>query len=93
MNMSTEPIRLPALIIATVIVVLAIIIAVVLGLELDEALILVLGAFTASGALVANAETKRAFTDSPATVERRLSDLAGYRLPEDERSGCSDLEA
>jgi uncharacterized transporter YbjL len=93
MNMTNEPIRLPALLVSSAIVVLAIVAAVVLRLELAEALLLISGAFTTSGALVARAETKRAFTDSPATIERRLSELASFTLPEDERSACSDPEA
>lgn len=85
MNMQTEPIRLPALIAAAVVVVLAIVIAVVLKVDINEAIVIVIGAFGLTAPAIAFTESKRARTDSPATIETRIAGFASSPLPEDER--------
>lgn len=98
MNMTTEPIRLPALLALVVVLVCAVAISLLLGLDLQVSIAVVLGVLAVVGApVVAVAESKRARTDSPATVDQRLSELAaghhltslGVELPEDEREGCA----
>lgn len=85
MNMRTEPIRLPAIAWALLTVIVAAAIAWALDLELEEVIVIIGGAIVTTGGAVALAESRRARTDSPATVERRLAGLAGEPLPEDER--------
>jgi len=93
MNMNNEPIRLPALIALVVILACAVAISLLLGLELDVALATVLGVLAVIGApVVAITESKRARTDSPATIESRLAGLNATPLPEDERDGCAHDE-
>jgi len=83
--MTTEPIRLPAIAWGLLVVVLAIVIAVVLDVDIERAIGIVFAAIATAGGVVALAESKRARTDSPATIERRLAGLASTPLPEDER--------
>lgn len=85
MNMNTEPLRLPALMWAVLVVLLVLLVSVVTGRTFEEAVGLVALALTLAGGVVANAESKRARTDSPATIQTRLAGLAETPLPEDER--------
>lgn len=69
MNMNTEPIRLPTLIALFVVVACAVAVSLLLGLELADAVALVLGVLAVVGApAVAVTESKRSRTDSPATI-------------------------
>jgi len=92
MNMSNEPIRLPALAFAVGLVALVVVVALVMGVDFNTALGYVAGALALGGGTVAVAESKRARTDSPATIETRLQGLAATPLPDDERDGCGHDE-
>lgn len=69
MNMSTEPIRLPALIALVVVIACVIALSLLLHLEPENAVALVLGVLGVFAPALAFAESKRARTDSPATID------------------------
>lgn len=72
MNMNTEPIRLPAWATAVLAIVLPPVIALLLEQDWKVALATSLGGLLVGGGIVAKAESARAFTNSPATVERNF---------------------
>lgn len=88
MNMHTEPIRLPAIVVAILLVIGPPVAAILLGADAREAIATAILGLVASGGVIARTESVRARTDSPATIETRLSALASTPLPEDERDGC-----
>lgn len=91
MNMQNEPIRLPAWLASLLaVVVLPALSSLLLGADWRTVLV---GVIAAVIPLIAYTESKRARTDSPATVETRLQGLASQPLPEDERDGCAHPEA
>ena len=67
-NMTTEPIRLPALAVAVLLVAGPVAIAWLLGADVREAIATALGGLIASGGVIGVAESRRARTDSPATI-------------------------
>lgn len=71
MNMNNEPIRLPALIALVVVLACAIAVSLLLHLEPKEAVSLVLGVLAVFAPALAVTESKRARTDSPATIEAK----------------------
>lgn len=75
LDMRHEPIRLPALLWAALVVVLAIAITVIVGLPLQEAITTVLAVVAIVGGPVAMAESRRARTDSPATIQAQLDEI------------------
>lgn len=88
MDMQTEPIRLPAWLYAIILVVGPPVAAVLAGGDARQAIATAILGLVAGGGVIARAESIRARTDSPATVDRRLQALASTPLPEDERDGC-----
>lgn len=88
MDMNTEPIRLPAWATAILLVVGAPVAAILLGQDPRTVIASAILALVASGGVIGYAESRRARTDSPATIARRLEGLAQVPLPEDERNGC-----
>lgn len=71
MNMNNEPIRLPALVALVVVLACAIAVSLLLHLEPKEAVSLVLGVLAVFAPALAVTESKRARTDSPATIEAK----------------------
>lgn len=90
MNMNNEPIRLPAWLASLLaIVILPALSSLLLGTDWRTVLV---GVIAAVIPLIAYTESKRARTDSPATIQSRLEELAAVPLPEDERDGCDGHE-
>lgn len=71
MNMTNEPIRLPALIALIVVIACAIAVSFLLDLEPADAVALVVGVLALFTPALAVTESKRARTDSPATIEAK----------------------
>lgn len=88
MNMTTEPIRLPAIVVAVLVVVGPVAIAALMGADVKTAIATAIGGLIASGGVIGVTESRRARTDSPATIDARIKGLAATPLPEDERTGC-----
>lgn len=70
MDMTHEPIRIPAVAYAVVLVVGPIAIAALLGIDVREAIATAIAGIIAGGGVIARAESVRARTDSPATLTR-----------------------
>lgn len=87
-DMTSEPIRLPAVVVAVLLLVGPPLAAVLLGADIRETVATTLLGLVASGGVLGYTESVRARTDSPATIARRLAGLAASPLPEDERTGC-----
>lgn len=83
MNMTSEPLRLPAWL-ASLLAVVALP-ALSALLETGDWREVLIGAVAAVIPLIALTESARARTDSPATIDTRLRGLAATPLPEDER--------
>lgn len=88
MDMNTEPIRLPAWATALLLLIGPPLAAILLGQDPRTVIAAAILALVASGGVVGYAESRRARTDSPATIARRLEALSLAPLPEDERDGC-----
>lgn len=88
MNMYTEPIRLPAVVVALLLLFGPPLAAVLLGADVRETIATAILGLVASGGIIGVTESKRARTDSPATIATRLGGLASTPLPGDERTGC-----
>lgn len=93
MNMNTEPIRLPAWATAVLLVIGTPAAAILLGQDPREVIATAILALVASGGVIGYAESRRARTDSPATIAARIEGLAQTPLPEDERDGCEPPSA
>lgn len=72
MNMNTEPIRLPAILVALLIIGGPALVAALLGQDWRVALAASVAALIPAGGVIGAAESRRARTDSPATVEARF---------------------
>lgn len=92
MDMNTEPIRLPAWATSILLVIGAPLAAILLGQDPRAVIASAILALVASGGVIGYAESRRARTDSPATIARRLEALSLAPLPEDERDACSTHE-
>lgn len=79
MNMNTEPIRLPALIALVVVVACAIAVSLLLDLDPADAVALVVGVLALFTPALAVTESKRARTDSPATIQALHAQYAADR--------------
>jgi hypothetical protein len=74
--MSTEPIRLPAVVVALLLIFGPPLAAVLAGADPGQAVATAIVGLIASGGVIGVTESKRARTDSPATITRRLADLS-----------------
>ena len=81
LNMQSEPIRLPAWAVAVLLVVGPPLATVLQGGDVKQAIATAILGLVAGGGVIAVAESKRARTDSPATIERRVQELAAVPLP------------
>lgn len=72
MDMQSEPIRLPALVVAVLLVVGPPVAAVLNGANPKEAIATAILGLVASGGVLGVAESRRARTDSPATIAQRF---------------------
>lgn len=71
LDMRHEPIRIPALVYALILLAGPIAVAWLLGLDVREAAATVILGLIAGGGIIARAESVRARVDSPATIEAR----------------------
>lgn len=74
MDMHHEPIRLPALAVAVLLVGGPVAIAWLLGADVREAVAAAIAGLIASGGVIGAAESRRARVDSPATIERATAE-------------------
>lgn len=84
MDMNNEPIRLPAWAVGLLLLLGPPIAQILMGQDARTVIATALLSLCASGGLIGYAESRRARTDSPATIERRLSELALVPLPGDD---------
>lgn len=71
LDLQHEPVRLPAVVVAVLLLVGPVAIAALLGADVREAVATALGGLIASGGVIGAAESVRARTDSPATIADR----------------------
>ena len=89
MDMNTEPIRLPAWATALLLLIGPPLAQILMGQDARTVIATAVLALVASGGVVGYAESRRARTDSPATIARRLNELAMVPLPGDEPDPCA----
>jgi hypothetical protein len=80
MDMEHEPIRLPAIVWAILLVVAAAVVAALLDMELSDVVAIIVAASVPAAGVVGYAESKRARTMSPATVKESVQGLADAGL-------------
>jgi multisubunit Na+/H+ antiporter MnhB subunit len=80
MDMEHEPIRLPAIVVAILIVVAAAGVAALLDLDINQVIAIIVGTVPVAAGLMGYAESRRARTMSPATVKESVQGLADANL-------------